>query len=207
MRHARTLLCAAITATFGVIGCGGNPASPSPVTHPYSGALSGQLTIPSFRPVISMCVFPAIPDPGIHPALTCILQEACVSRSDLQLAVKMMLYENPNGTVIGSADISGSETIALCGAAAVQTLPLSLSYPVTGSATQLAFGATTASIESLQGGVGQSHDLKRTVAWLGALRDGVVSGTLTYGEEFAPRPATTLGTRGSGAAAFATALR
>jgi hypothetical protein len=129
-----------------------------------------------------------------------------VSTSNLQLVVKMTLTATPESIVIGSSDMTGTETIRVCGSLA-QSVPVGLSHPVTGSVSNVAFAGTSSSVESLQGSTAQPADVKRTVAFVGTLRDGVISGTLTYNEEFASPPATTVGTTGSGSATFETTLR
>jgi len=128
-----------------------------------------------------------------------------MSTSTIEFAEKMTLHVVRDGTVAGRSDITGSETMKVCGGATV-IVPVSMSYPVTGSASGVAFAGAAASVESLIGPNGYPANVNRMTAFAGALRDGVVWGTLTYKEEFESVPEAFM-YAGSGSSAFETSLR
>ena len=129
-----------------------------------------------------------------------------MSTSTIEFAVKMTLNVERDGTVAGRSDITASETMKVYGGATV-IVPVSMPYPVTGSASGVAFSAgVAASVESLMGPSGYPANVNRMTSFAGALRDGVVWGTLTYMGEFESVPEAFM-YAGSWSSAIETSLR
>ena len=193
----------ALTATVCAIACG-NATSPSQVPRDYTGTISAQVMLPTITHSVSMCsgnIFGQ--SDTLHPNLTCLIPRSCMSVSKLQLTFKLTLVADADGTVKGTSAASGSEALGLCFPTASDGVLVEVTFPVTGSVSSVVFGGTTSTIESHGN---QTADIKRTFAFAGTLRDRVVTGTLTYNEEFAS-PSGTSFTTGSGSAAFETTLR
>ena len=181
--------------------CGGETAvSPSTVSHVVTGDVSASLVLQTVTQRVTMCLFES---PSLHPNLTCLVPEPCASTSSLQVTVTMKMQAGADGTVTGTSDIIGTEGIGVCSPRPLQTVPVSLTFPVTGSTSNIVFGGSSATVESLSN---QPAEFRRTFAFAGTRRDTVVSGTLTYNEEFAS-PAGTRLTTGSGSVAVETTLR
>ena len=182
--------------------CGGNATSPSPVPQLVDGDISGSMILQTITHTVSMCGF-SDPTTIIHTNLTCFVPNSCGSASIVQLTVTMKIQPDAEGNVTGTADITGTETIGVCSPRPSQNVPVSLSFPVTGSTSKVVFGGTAATMASLSN---QLADFKRTGAFAGTLRDSVVSGTLSYNVDFASPSGTTF-TTGSGSTTFDTTLR
>jgi hypothetical protein len=115
----------------------------------------------------------------------------------------MKVQSSAEDSVTGTADIAGTENIGVCLPRPSQTVPVSLSLPVTGSTSRVVFGGTTTTTTPL---VNSSADFTRTVAFAGTLRGDIASGTLTYTEQFASPSGTTF-TTGSGSTTLEATLR
>jgi hypothetical protein len=184
-----------------VTGCRGETeVSPSTVLQVLTGDMSASLVLPTARQVPSMCPFQS---DAFHPNLTCFVAQPCGSASSLQLTVTMKVQPGADGTVTGTSDVIGTEAIGVCSPRPLQTLPVSLTFPVTGSTSNIVFGGTSATVESLSS---QLANFRRTFSFAGTRRDTMVSGTLSYNEEFAA-PAGGISTTGSGSVAIEMTLR
>ena len=176
-------VCIVIAATVSVLGCGTQPAgpsSPSPARSVLTTTISPELSLPTVRHRPTMCVPTISPSTSIRPNLTCVVAESCMSTSLLQLAVRMILETSQDGTIRGSSDMTGTEKIRICNSSVAESVAVALSYPLIGSVSNVVFGGTTSAVDSLQGSTHAPANVKRTVAFTGAIRDGAVSGMLTY---------------------------
>jgi hypothetical protein len=180
-------------------GCSDPPTRPSAVSSVVSGPISGQFALPTTTSRLTACVF-AQPS-SFHTNLTCVIRESCVSVTDVQLTLKMSMIESAGGAISGTSEITGTDTLGLCSPRPSQVMPVSLTVPVTGSQANITFGGSSTVAGLLSG---QSADFNRAIAFTGTLRDGIVAGTVTYGEDFA----TQFGTiNGSGSGSFQATLR
>ena len=134
------------------------------------------MILQTLRQRVGMCV----PSEGFHTLLTCFITEQCGSANVVQLTIAMNVQTDNDGKVTGTADVSGGETIGVCSPTPMQSVPVSLSFPVTGSGSNLVFGATTITTSLLSN---QSINFKRTVGFAGRMSNSTVAGTLTYDEE------------------------
>src|SRR5258705_3470576 len=153
--------------------------------------MSASLVLQTVRQAPSICPFQS---DTLHPNLTCFVPQPCGSASSLQLTVTMKMQQGADGTVTGTSDVIGTEAIGVCSPRPSQTLPVSLTLPVTGSTSNIVFGGTSATVESLSN---QLANFRRTFSFAGTRRDTMVSGTLSYNEEVVA-PAGGISTTGSG---------
>ncbi|HEY3162253.1 MAG TPA: hypothetical protein VGJ78_25020 [Vicinamibacterales bacterium] len=160
--------------SFGVLtftGCSGeNAVSPSTISQIVTGDVSASLILQTVRQLPTMCPFQSA---TFQPNLTSFVAQPCGSASSLQLTLTMKVQPGADSTVTGTSDVIGTEAIGVCSPRPLQTLPVSLTFPVTGSTSNVVFGGTSATVESLSN---QLANFRRTFSFAGTRRDTMVWG-------------------------------